>query len=91
MADVWDGGTATTGIIKYEFNTDKTAIRFSRTDLGPFPPAIPTVLTAGLINALKVAAESLERVAGDVDKIDATLAATLRSTAAAYRAAGAIV
>ena len=90
MADVWDGGTATTGIIKWEFNTDKTAIRFSRTDLGAFPLAIPGVLTAGLIAALRVAAEELERTANSIDKIDTVLSASLRSTAAAYRTAGAI-
>lgn len=87
MADVWDGGTATTGIIKTEFNTDHTAIRFSRTDLGGFPVTIPQTLTQGLIDALKKAIEDLERTAVTIDKIDATLAASLRSTATAYRTA----
>lgn len=90
MADTWDGGTATVGIIKWEFNTNKTAIRFSRTDLGAFPNSIPGTLTNSLIAALSKAAAELEVCANLVDSIDSTFAASLRSTAAGYRTAGAI-
>lgn len=90
MADVWDGGTATTGIIKYEFNTDKSAIRFSRTDAAAFPASIAQILINDMIQFLKTAAEGLEKLAVELDKIDTSFASTCRNRAALYRTAGAI-
>lgn len=87
MADVWDGGTQTTGIIKWEFNTDKTAIRFSLTNGAPWPPSLPQTLTANLVDILKVLIEGLETLANKLDKVDTGFATTCRSTAAGYRTA----
>lgn len=87
MADTWDGGTATTGIIKWEFNTDKSAIRFSLTNNAPWPPTLPTTLTANLVEILKGLIESLETLANRLDRVDSGFATTCRNTAAGYRIA----
>lgn len=88
MADVWDGGTQTMGVIKWEFNTDKTAIRFSRTDLAAWPPQLPVFLTNDTINLLKGLVEGLETLANRLDQMDSAFAASCRTRAAAYRTAG---
>jgi hypothetical protein len=87
MADVWDGGTATTGIVKWEFNTNKTAIRYTRTDGGPWPPDIPQAMTNNIIDGIKQAVEECERLASEIEKIDSAFAQVLRDQAAMYRGA----
>src|SRR3990167_2704136 len=58
MADIWDGQTATVGILAYAYNTDGTAIRFFRTDGLAFPVGFGD--------------EVLELVASKLDVVDTT-------------------
>ena len=85
MADTWDGATSSVGVLTATFNTDKTAIRFSRSDAVKFEDDVPLIICNDMAKYFSAAAEATERLASDVEKIDARFAGVLRTQAQKYR------
>jgi hypothetical protein len=91
MADVWDGPTQTKGALTYAYNTDRSAIRFSRTDNVPLPAELGKVLIRDVVAALLSVADTLELAASRLDEVDGTFAAMCRTRAGQYRTAAGVV
>jgi 2-polyprenyl-6-methoxyphenol hydroxylase-like FAD-dependent oxidoreductase len=87
MADVWDGATTQVGVLTATFNTDLTAIRFSRSDSVKFADDAPSVICNTLAQGFQRAVEQTEILATAVEKIDQRFAAICRQQAQKYREA----
>src|SRR5262245_8902390 len=85
MADTWDGATSNVGVLTAVFNTDHTAIRFSRSDLVKFEDDVPMIICQTMEAAFKRAIEEIEQLANDVEKIDQRFANLCRAQAQKYR------
>src|SRR5262249_50055704 len=81
MADTWDGATSSVGVLTATFNTDKTAIRFSRSDAVKFEDDVPLIICNDLAKYFSAAAEETELLASRVDKIDQRFANVLHAKA----------